>query len=1183
MKETTLQCYRVRAFFCLKQRYAILLLLLSILNLSHTRANANTLQDSLVLTMTLSNAPLEKAFTIIKQQTPYRVIYDNSLLKKAKPVTLAVNKEPLPRVLALLFHNQPFNYRIIEQAIILTPQSQKRAAIQNETSLFPASEKDTLITGVVMADSSLVQLSGATVQLRGTNVSVTTDNNGKFSISIPESGGTLIVTYVGYSTSSVRVSKNTQAPLNVFMTAIPKEMDEVTIVSTGYESLPKERATGSFATVSEKRFNEQVSTNILDRLPAVANGLSLDRRTSSDGLMIRGISSIQGPTEPLIILDNFPFEGDIQGINPNDIESITILKDAAAASIWGTKAGNGVIVITTKKGRLKQPLSIAFNANTTIIEKPDLFYAKQMSSTDFIEVEKFLFDKQYRFSDTSSMGRPAFSPVYEILFKNRNGLISDAEANAQLQGLAQHDIRDEFSKYMYQAAVNQQYAINIQGGSDKSSWITSLGYDKNRSNTGEKYERISFRIENMFRPVSRLSITAGGYYTYNAFRSGKSGYGSISTSRALPPYTRFADESGNALPVFALRENYLDTAGGGKLLDWRLFPLDDYKYTTNNNSVQNLLAKLGVNYLISKNLFIDILYQYERQESDLKTLYDVNGYYARDLINRFSQLNYSTGQVTYKVPVGSVLDLSNELLQSHNFRAQFNYDNSWGRHSITTIGGTHVRQSKIDRNAYRSYGYDRDVLTSGFVDFTTPYPDFVTGSLSFIPNIGGNPFFQTINRFVSFYGNLAYSYDRRYTITLSGRRDGSNLFGAKTNDKWKPLWSTGVSWDIHQEQFYKSSLIPYLRLRATYGYSGNVDQAKTAFTIFQYLNNSPYTTSPIGRILSFANPELRWEQVRMINAGLDFRMKNNRLSGSIETYFKKGQDLFGTDLLDYTGGAGSSIIKNVASMKGHGLDIELNSINILSKSINWKTDLNLSINKDKVVDYYLPNKQGSNFVARNIPAGLEGRPVFSIFSYKWAGLDPLTGDPLGYVNGIPSNNYVELTGSQTQVTDLFYHGPALPILFGSLGNNISIRKLSLAFRLTYKFGHYFRRESIRYFNLFGGANGHSDYSKRWQNPGDELSTFIPSMSYPAVSSRDNFFTGSEVLVSKADHIRFQYLTLNYDIEPNWIKGFKNAQLYFSINNIGIIWRANKEGIDPDYPNATIPPAKSYSIGIRAGF
>ena len=1183
MKETTLQFCRVKAFFCLKQRHVILLLLLGIINVSPTWANANTPQDSLVLTMTLSNAPLEKAFVIIKQQTPYRVIYDNSLMKKAKPVTITVNKEPLPSVLALLFRNQPFDYRIIEQAIILTPQVQKQAVIQNQTNLLPPPEKDTLITGIVMADSSLMPLSGATIQLKGRNVSVTTDNTGKFSISIPESGGTLIVTYVGYSTLSVRVGKNSQAPLNVYMTAIPKEMDEVTIVSTGYESLPKERATGSFSTISQKRFNEQVSTNILDRLPAVANGLSLDRRTSADGLMIRGISSIQGPTEPLIILDNFPFEGDIQGINPNDIESITILKDAAAASIWGTKAGNGVIVITTKKAKLNQPLLISFNANTTIIEKPDLYYAKQISSADFIEVEKFLFDKQYRFSDTANLGRPAFSPVYEILFKKRNGLISEAEANAQLQLFAQNDIRDEFSKYMYQTAVNQQYAVNIQGGSDKSSWITSLGYDKNRSNTNEKYERINFRIENMFRPVSSLSITAGAYYTYNSFRSGRSAYGSISTDRGLPPYTKFADENGKALPLFNLRESYLDTAGVGKLLDWRLYPLDDFKHTTSNNSVQNILAKLGVNYRVSRGLFVDVLYQYERQQGDLKTLYDVNSYYVRDLINRFSEINYSTGQITYNVPVGSILDLSNELLQSHNFRAQLNYDNSWGKHSITSIAGAHVRQRKIDRNSYRSYGYDQDVLSSGLVDITTPYPTFVDGSLSFIPDIGGNPFYQTINRFISFYGYLAYSYDKRYSLTVSGRRDGSNLFGAKTNDKWKPLWSTGISWDIHQEQFYKSSLIPYLRLRATYGYSGNVDQAKTALTVFYYQSNSPYTLSPMGSILSFGNSELRWEQVRMINTGLDFRLKDNRLSGSIELYFKKGKDLFGTDLLDYTGGAGSSIIKNVASMKGYGLDIELNSINITSKSVSWRTDINLSINKDKVVDYYLPNKQGSNFVARNIPSGLEGKPVFSIFSYKWAGLDPLNGDPLGYMNGSPSNNYVALTGSQTQVTDLFYHGPALPVLFGSLGNNVSIRKLSLAFRFTYKFGHYFRRESIRYFGLFGGAKGHSDYSERWQKPGDELQTFIPSMPYPAVSRRDDFFTGSEVLVSKADHIRFQYLTLNYDIKQSWIKGFKNAQVYFSANNIGIVWRANKEGIDPDYPNATIPPAKSYSIGIRAGF
>jgi hypothetical protein len=270
-------------------------------------------------------------------------------------------------------------------------------------------------------------------------------------------------------------------------------------------------------------------------------------------------------------------------------------------------------------------------------------------------------------------------------------------------------------------------------------------------------------------------------------------------------------------------------------------------------------------------------------------------------------------------------------------------------------------------------------------------------------------------------------------------------------------------------------------------------------------------------------------------------------------------------------------------MEGRGVDIEVNTINI-NKKIKWTSVFNCSFYKDKVVKYYLPNKQGSSFINYGEAySGVEGKPVYSVFSYKWAGLDPLTGDPQGYINGVVSKDYAALTGSNTLVTDMVYNGPLLPTAFGSVGNTVSWKHISLTARIIYKLGYYFRRPSIDYSNLFGSWIGHSDYTQRWQKPGDEQFTNVPSLVYPNISARDAFYIGSETLIDKGDNIRLQYINLSYEIGKSQFKKlpFRQARLFVIMNNLGLLWKANKDGIDPDFKGNSIPPSKSIAIGFSA--
>ncbi len=961
-------------------------------------------------------------------------------------------------------------------------------------------------------------------------------------------------------------------------------MDEV-VVNTGYQIIPRERSTGSFAVIDNKTLNEQVSTNVLGRLESIASSVSVDKKSSTNVIMIRGNSTIRGNRQPLVIVDNFPYSGDINNINPNDVESVTILKDAAAASIWGARAANGVIVINLKKARINQPLKITLNANTTLVQEPDLHYLPSIAVSDFINVEQFLFSKGFRFADTAATSRPPFSPLYEMLFDQRRGLLTAAELAGRIDALRKHDIKDDLSKYFYHTGINQQYALNLQGGTSKYAWLLAGGLDRNTGTNKAAFERVTVRSEQTINPLANLSINCGIYYTQSKAHNGMPGYDDMrSVNARLAPYTRLADSNGVPLPVIkTYRQRFMDTIGAGKLFDWNYYPLEDYKHVSVLNTTQDLTIATGLNYRLKYGISFDLKYLYERQTTEGSNIKQIGGYDARGLINFYTQINRTTGQVTYRVPVGAILDRSNGLMVSQNLRAQTNYIKQWKQQQLYVLAGVEMRDVNTTGYISRVYGYNPDILRGGNVDFATAYPNIISGANSFIPN--NTDLSKTADRFVSGFSNAALTLQKKYTLNASLRRDASNTFGVHTNDKWNLLWSSGISWDLSEESFYKWSAMPYLKLRATYGITGSVDPAMAAVTTVSYLSNSVYTQTPTARFDKFLNPELRWEKTKMFNVGLDFKTVNSRVAGSIEYYFKKGTDLYGTAAVDYTGVPASLLLRNVAAMKGRGFDVEINSINTTGQ-LKWQSQFQLSHATDRVTDFYLSTQQASSLVGSRLGyAGVKGRPVYSVFSYAWAGLDPLTGDPQGILDGQTSKDYTALSGSAVLVGDVKYHGASQPQIFGSIGNNLEWKGLSMAVRLTYKLNYYFVRDALGYSSLFNSGDGHAEFAKRWQQPGDEFKTNVPSMTYPAVTRRDAFYRSSEINVLKGDHLRLQYITLGYDLAPvfkKWVS-LQSIHCFASVNNIGILWRANKEGIDPEYRTNSIPPGRTTSFGLKLHF
>jgi TonB-linked SusC/RagA family outer membrane protein len=1038
------------------------------------------------------------------------------------------------------------------------------------------------VAGKVVRAEDKTAMPGATVRVVGTDNLVVTGTDGDFIIPCTGNSVRIAVTFAGFKTVETTVAVPQQSPMIIYMEPAQQALHEV-VISTGYQEIAKERSTGSFSKIDNATFNQQVTTDVISRLESIASSVDVDRKSTNPGVSVRGLSTIQGISGPLIILDNFPYDGDITNINPNDVESITILKDAAAASIWGTKAGNGVIVITTKKGKFNQPLSVDFNANLSYGPKPDLNYFKTMTSADVISVEKMLFSQGFYDAATTDPSHPVLSPVAELLLAEQNGSISAADADQQINAMSQVDSRKQFEKYIYRNLFNQQYALSLHGGSAQYSWLASGGWDKNVGNLDEGFNRMNLHFQNRIRPIKNLELTGEIWYTQSNALTGRQPFGSL----AYPsyPYLQLADEQGNALPVaheYSL--SYLNSIDNGKLLDWKYYPLTDYKYDRTSTQTQDVMINFGVNYRIFPGLTADFKYRYERNPVNVLADHTINSFYARDMINSYTSID-DEGNVTNNIPVGGIQDYTQSTAVTNNERGQLSYDKEWGKNSITAIAGGEIRDERTDGTAFRLYGVNANNYSTGTVDYNTFFPNYINGFPNNIPYVDGLTGLDS--RFVSVFSNAAYTYDQRYTVSLSGRRDASNLFGVNTNNKWTPLWSGGGAWNISKENFYKSDWLPYLRLRGSYGYSGNVNPTQSGVTIISILGNSIYTNTPFARILSYANPDLRWEKVGTANLGLDFRTKDDRLSGSIEYYHKTGKDLFGPALIDYTTGIGATATRNIASMEGSGFDIELNSINTTG-AVKWTTNLLFSTNHDKITSYNADQSIGSNFVGGSgivTISGVVGWPVYSILSYKWAGLDPQTGDPRGYVNGQVSKDYASILSSGTPASDLVYSGSALPTIFGSLGNTVTWKQLSLTARVLYKFGYYFRRPALDYGALFNNDISNAEFSKRWQQPGDETKTNVPSMVYPDNPQRDQFYTGSQVNVDKGDNVRLQYVTFSYQLLPAQLRKlpFKQLSFYVTGNNLGIIWRANKDGIDPDYPVGTLPQARIYSIGFKGSF
>lgn len=1038
------------------------------------------------------------------------------------------------------------------------------------------------LTGTV-TDASGMPLSKATLRFQLSGVTTGTDSLGRFSILYSQQRDTLIVSYIGYLSKRIPVDLEVDSDLSITLHVNPNALEEVN-VNTGYYNISKERATGSFSHVDNQLLNRSVSTNILERLEGVTNGVQFVDPQSSEpsGIRVRGLSTIESDTRPLIVVDNFPYEGDIKTINPNDVESVTVLRDAAAASIWGARAGNGVIVINTKKGAYNQPARVSFNSNINVIRKPDLFYSQNyLPSETVMEIQKELFDRG-AYAEQDHIYIPSY---VELLIKHRDGLISDAEFSQTEAFMQQTDLRRDAMDYLYQSGVNQQYALNVRGGGQSYRYALSAGYDANRTNIiGNKDKRLNLSLQNNFQIRPNLEVWGTVWYTQrDIINNGIShtDLGLFQNAGATSNiYDGLVDMDGKpGVMASAFRQAYREQAESSGLLDWMYRPLVEQPLLDNTNGNKELRFNAGIRYSLPQYFNLDATYQYTKGDSWSRQHHAAESYYARNIVNRFTQEDG-----TLVIPYGGVLDVGVPYEHdTHSGRGQINFNKFFGAdHQVVALLGGEIRQRIVQgQSDVRLYGYDAE-LSLGRTDFD--YTRLYATRPWLTSRIGRSTIAspeRQMSRDLSYFGNASYTYRERYIFSGSLRWDGSNLLGVKTNQRGTALWSVGSSWEINKENFYHLDWLPYLRLRITYGSAGNIDKTQSHYPTISISNNT--ITNYRQAVLQHAgNPSLRWEQVHILNAGLDWRLTRNRITGSFEYYNKHAMHLLGDNRMDPTLGVGASYKLNYANLRTEGLDIQVRSLNLIG-SISWTSDLLLSYTQNRVTNYNGPEVTNISNALYQSPVKV-GNSVDLIYAFPWHGLNPENGYPLIFLNGEVSTDYPTYFGTFPPA-DLVVAGVKVAPYFGSIRNTFQWKSFEIGANISFKWGGVFRRNSIGPGQEFvvNAPVYHTDYFKRWQKPGDELYTNVPAWSESVTpNQRFGVYQLSEALISKSDVIRLQDINISYLLPTKHLQimPFQSLRLYAYARNLGVIWQADKNDVDPDYYNADFVPPPMLAVGIQ---
>lgn len=1015
------------------------------------------------------------------------------------------------------------------------------------TYSFAAMAQTKQIKGVVISAEDKQPLTGASVSVKGSNKGSITDQNGAFQLQIAENDKTLIVSFVGFVTKEVPV---TGSSLSIILNPDSRTIDEVVVVA--YGTANKSSFTGSVAQIKKDQIEKLQVGSVSKALQGLAPGVQSVSASGQPGtdatIRIRGIGSIYASSEPLYVVDGIPFSGNINSINPTDIESISVLKDASSSALYGSRGANGVVIITTKQGSRNKDANIQVNLQQGISNRAVDDY-KHVSTDQYFQLYwEALRNKEVNQGATrDAAAATASQRVVEDLGINPYGAAypNPVGLDGRIVSGAKPLWNDDWQKAMEQTARRTQADLSVSGGGDNSQYFVSGGYLNDKGIAlASGFERVNAR--------SNFTINAKKWLKLGLNLAGstsKQDYPQSEDSQ-VSNVANFGRNIPSFYPIYERNEDgsYKLDLSGNKVVDYGAYRPSAVNPRTN---------LIGTAYLDKS--------QIQKDDISLRSFFEASILSNLKLKTSYSVDYSGRNDVYYSNPsFGESAEIKGSV-QRDNYRTF-----SWTLNNVLTYDKLIGTQHHINLLAGQElYNYNWRYTSGSRQGFVLPgleEPD----AASQLNDFSG---YSNNYKLLSFFGKAEYDYQQKYYFSGSLRADGTSRFSPQS--RWGTFWSLGASWKAKQESFLESiSWLDVLTLKASYGAQGNDNLG------YYYAYEGLYTVANnLGEggayTLRLATPNLKWETNLNLNLGVDFSVLNNRLGGTFEYFQRKSKDLLYPRPLPISSGF-SSIDENVGQLKNNGFELSVNATPLIVNNFKWNVNFNLTHYKNEITE--LPQKE----IISGTKKLMVGRSIYDFYIREWAGVDEATGKPQWFKddangNKVKTFNYSE--GTQ------YYVGSSLPDFYGGLTNSFSYKGFELSALLVYSAGGKVLDNDIVSLLHNGNNPGRAwneEILNRW-TPENTI-TDVPALT----TDNTNWTQTSTRFLYDASYLRLKNVTLNYNFPANTAKkiGLNNLRVYVQADNL-LTWSKHK-GMDPEQTVGgttyyRYPAMKVFSAGVNVNF
>ena len=1187
------------------------------------------------ISLHVNNAKIEEVFKTIASQSQYKFLYNDEVLTKSPRVSLNVKNASLNDVLKKLLSNDLYEYKIMANTVLISLANPK--PVNN-------SEVQTRASGTVV-DGEGNPLGNVSVLVVGSTTATMTDKDGKFQIAA-NVGNTLEARFVGYKSSRVTISNLNN--IRIVLATEESSIEEVQVVATGYQNLDRKLFTGATTKINAKDAERNGVPDVTRMLEGQVAGVSVQNVSGTFGaapkVRVRGATSLSGDNKPLWVVDGIILEdivnisnealstGDantligssVAGLNPDDIESFTILKDAAATALYGARAMNGVVVINTKKGTDTdgRPI-INYSTNFTTYLKPNYTQFDIMNSADQMSVMIEMENKGRLQHNTASSGSSGgiFYKMYDLMYDYdpatdtyglKNGL-SQIDRYKFLEQYAQANTN--WFDILFKNSLMQDHSVSVNSGTKRSQTYFSTSFlNDNGQTDADKVKRYTANLRNTFKLNDKLSfeLLANGsirdqrapgsmnrtsdpvYGTYSReFDINPYSY-ALNASRLLRPY----DENGN-------REFYI--------MNWAPFNIfNELDKNYLNLKMMDLKVQGGAKYKIIPGLqySIDGAYRYAQTTRQHYVLEGANqaesfrAYGNTNVIDN-NQWLYKDPELSGNLPFivldnGGFYNVNEDKILNYYVRNNLEYDKTFNKHRMNLFASTEYRYT--DRQYYNFDGVGYQYENGGLVNINYRY--FKKSAE------GGDAYYgmgYSYDRYLAYAFRGAYNYDGKYSLNATLRYDGSNKLGSSANARWLPTWNVSGAWDIDQEKFFaENEILSSARIRGTYGLVASLGNASnTTATFYNRVSYRPYETEKENQtfLSALENSELTWEKMYELNFGTDLTLFNDRVNVTFDWYKRNMFDGLANIRTSGIGGQFNKYANSVEmEAKGYELTVGGQVIRGLeSNSFKWRTQLNFAYNQNEIT--HLEVNPNIWTLVRAEGGTLVGGPQRGLYSIQFDGLDANYGYPTFINEAGLKDNYIYL--QSTDVDYLRYHGPVDPKLTGGYFNRFDYKGFSLSALFTFATGNYVRLQPS-FASSYSDMNAMSnEMLNRWIMPGDEQITTVPSIldGYTASNRLLRLTTGTAVnasypynaynysdeRVAKGDFVRLKTISFAYMIPQTYTKrlGINSLQLSVVGNNIALLYSDSKlRGADPEFFNnggVAMPIPKQYTFSLKAQF